>query len=85
MLGSFMGLILGSIATYFMVNYGIDYSSLIKDMDIGYRVQGVFRAAWHPQAMVQAVFFGTLISMVVALLPASRAIKLKITDCLRHE
>ena len=85
LLGSFMGLILGSIATYFMVNYGIDYSSLIKDMDIGYRVQGVFRAAWHPQAMVQAVFFGTLISMVVALLPASRAIKLKITDCLRHE
>ncbi len=85
LLGSFMGLILGSIATYFMVNYGIDYSSLIKDMDIGYRVQGVFRAAWHPQAMVQAVFFGTLISMVVALLPASRAIKLKITDCLRHD
>ena len=85
LLGAVMGLILGTIATYFMVHYGIDYSSIVQDMDIGYRVQGVFRAAWHPEAMVQAVFFGTLISMAVALLPASRALKLKITDCLRHE
>ena len=85
LLGSLAGLLLGTIITYFMVNYGIDYSNIVGDMDIGYRVQGVFRAAWHPEAMVQAVFFGTLISMVVALLPASRALKLKITDCLRHE
>ena len=85
LIGSLAGLVLGAIVTYFMVNYGIDYSNIVGDMDIGYRVQGVFRAAWHPEAMVQAVFFGTLISMVVALLPASRALKLKITDCLRHE
>ena len=84
-LGSTIGLVLGSIATYFMVNWGIDYSSIIGQMDIGYRVTGVFRAAWHPQAMVNAVILGTLISMGVALLPASRALRMKITDCLRYE
>ena len=85
LLGSLVGLILGSLATYWIVNWGIDYGNLLGDMDIGYRIKGVFRGAWHPEAMVSAVFFGTLISMAVALLPASRALKMKISDCLRHE
>ena len=85
LVGSLLGLALGAVLTYWCVNWGIDYTDMIGDMDIGYRIHGVFRAAWHPQAMLSALFMAPLVSMVIALLPASRALKMKIADCLRYE
>jgi ABC-type lipoprotein release transport system permease subunit len=85
LIGSFIGLLIGALATYHIVNWGIDYTSLIGRMDVGYRVTGIYRGAWHPQAMVTAFILGILMSMGIALIPASRALKMKITDCLRYE
>jgi ABC-type lipoprotein release transport system permease subunit len=76
--------VLGTLATYPMVRWGIDYS-FIGRMDVGYRIYGVYRAAWNPEAMVTAFVAGTVLSTVVALIPASRALRMKITDCLRYE
>ena len=85
LLGSLMGLAIGSALTFWFVHWGLDFSALIGKMDIGYRIYGVFRAAWHPQQMIVAFFLGIVISMLIALMPASRASKKKITDCLRYE
>ena len=84
-LGSIIGLILGSAATFWIVHWGIDFRGLIGRMDIGYRIQAIFRGAWNPPAMITAFVLGTLVSMVIALMPASRALRMKITDCLRQE
>lgn len=85
LIGSLFGIVLGALATYPMVRWGIDYSSIIGRMDVGYRIYGIYRAVWHPEAMVVAFVVGTLLSIAVALIPASRALKMKITDCLRYE
>ena len=85
LLGSLLGLAVGALATFWIVNWGIDYSNILGDMDIGYRVRGVFRGAWNPDTMVRALVIGTVMSLAIALIPTSRALKMKITDCLRHE
>ena len=52
---------------------------------IGYRVTGIFRGAWNPGIMLSAVLFGVAASMATALLPARRALRLDVAQCLRHE
>jgi ABC-type lipoprotein release transport system permease subunit len=84
LIGSFFGLIIGTILTYFTVKYGIDFSGIYGNMDIGYPIAGVFRAAWHPEAMVNALFIGIIMCMLIALIPARRALKMEITNALRY-
>ncbi|MDE0220130.1 MAG: FtsX-like permease family protein [Spirochaetaceae bacterium] len=85
LLGSLAGVAVGAAATWWLVNRGIDLSGLYGDVNIGYRVTGVFRGAWNPGTMVAAVIFGIAASMAIALLPARRALKLDVVECLRHE
>ena len=85
LLGSLAGVAAGAVATWWLVTWGIDMSGLYGDMNIGYRVTGIFRGAWNPGTMVAAVLFGVAASMAIALLPARRALKLDIVQCLRHE
>ena len=84
LLGSGLGVVLGSLITFFMVRHGIDLSSMVGEMDIGYRISGVFYSAWHPAALVGGFIFGILATMVISLIPSSRALKKGITDCLRY-
>ena len=84
-LGSLCGLLFGAVATFCLVKWGIDMSGFYGDVSIGYRVTAVFRGAWNPGTMAIAVVFGVLASMVIALLPARRALRLDIVQCLRHE
>jgi putative ABC transport system permease protein len=82
-IGGFLGLIIGGLFVWFMVAIGIDFSFLLRDMDIGYRISSVFHGIFRPEMFVVAFFTGILISMVVALIPVRQALKLSITDCLR--
>ena len=85
LLGSLVGLVVGAAATFWLVNWGIDVSGLYGDVSIGYRVTGEFRGAWNPGTMATSVVFGVLASMAIALLPARRALRLDVVQCLRHE
>jgi putative ABC transport system permease protein len=84
LLGSGIGLALGALATFLMVRNGIDFSKMLGEMDIGYRISGVFYSAWHPPALAAGFVFGILATMVISLIPSSRALKKEITDCLRY-
>ena len=85
LLGSLAGLIAGAAATWWLVNWGLDLSELYGNINIGYRVTGIFRGAWNPGIMVAALIFGVAASMVIALLPARRALRLDVVQCLRYE
>lgn len=85
LIGSVVGLALGIMIDWYMVRRGLDFSALIGRMDIGYRVHGVFRSAWHPQAFAGGLAFGVLAPIVIAFIPSSRAFKMQITACLRYE
>jgi len=85
LIGSIMGVILGILADIFIVYIGIDYSFLLRDMDIGYRIQAIFRGVWNPGTMVAAFFAGIFISTLVAYFPTKRALRMDIPSCLRHQ
>ncbi len=84
-IGSLMGIVLGVILTIWVVNWGVDLSSFIEDMDIGYRISGIARGAWHPEAMVTAFFFGIILTVIVAFFSTRKALRRGISDCLRHQ
>lgn len=85
LLGSLAGLAAGAAATWWLVNWGIDLRALYGDVNIGYRVTGIFRGAWNPGIMLGAVLFGVAASMAISLLPARRALRLDVAQSLRHE
>jgi putative ABC transport system permease protein len=85
LIGAVAGVGLGVVANWLMVARGIDMSSLMGHMDIGYRVTGVFRSAWHPQAIVGGFVFGVIAAMLFSIIPSSRALKMQITEALRYE
>ncbi len=84
-IGSLIGIALGAVLSFYMVNYGIDFTGMIGDMDVGYRTSGLMRGAWDLKVFVVAFVFGIVASMLVALVPTSRALKMEITECLRSE
>jgi ABC-type lipoprotein release transport system permease subunit len=83
--GTAAGLTLGAAVNFYMVRWGLNLGALTGGMDIGYRVHSVFRSAWHPQALLGALAFGIGASMLISLIPSARALRLQITDCLRHK
>ncbi len=84
-IGALAGLVLGILLTAYMVTWGVDMSGFVKGMgNIGYRTTGVFKAWWNPDTMISAFFIGIIISGLVSFFPALRAVKMRITDCLRN-
>ncbi len=83
LVGGIIGLLFGGITVFFLVEVGIDYSWLIRDIDMPYRVTGVMRGAWNPPAFVNALLFGVVVSVLMTMLPVRRALKPTITETMR--
>ena len=85
LIGSVVGLIMGSLVNVYIVNVGFDFGFMFRDMDIGYRLASVMRGAWSSSTMLKAFFSGIGLSMLVAYVPVRRALKLDIPTCLHHQ
>ncbi len=85
MIGSIIGVILGILVNIYVVNIGFDFGFIMRDMDIGYRIQSVMRGVWNFDTMIGAFFAGTVISTLVAFFPTGKALKMDIPSCLRHQ
>jgi len=85
-IGSTAGVALGCLVNAAMVRWGIDFSRLLdmKSMDIGYRISSKMHSAWNLPVILVALAAGILACVVVALVPVRRALRMRITDCLRH-
>jgi ABC-type lipoprotein release transport system permease subunit len=86
-LGSAVGILAGCLMNIPMVEHGIDYSAMSKELggDFGYRITAFFRSAWNPPAIALTGVFATLLSAAAAVLPTRRALKMPVTDSLRFE
>lgn len=84
-LGAAAGLVLGAALVAWIVVAGIDFTALIRQMDIGYRISGVFYGVWDPRSFVGAGVAGVLLAALCAVGPTRRALKLPITESLRAE
>lgn len=85
LLGSVVGILLGCLANLYLVNVGFDFGFMLRDMDIGFRIQNVMRGAWSIPTLIKAFLSGIGLSMIVAFLPIRRALKLDIPTCLHHQ
>ncbi|MDR2517883.1 MAG: FtsX-like permease family protein [Spirochaetaceae bacterium] len=87
LIGSVLGVMLGCAVNYPTVKYGIDFSEMLEKMggNMGYRVSGNFRSVWDIPTIIGAGAAATALSALMALLPACRAVGLRITDSLRFE
>jgi len=83
-LGSLIGIILGVIVNFYLVEIGIDMSFMIRDMDVGYRIQPIMRGTWEISTYAITLASGVLLSMFVAYIPTRRALKMDIPRCLHH-
>ncbi len=85
LIGSIIGMLLGITMNFYLVNTGINFGFLMRDMDMGYRIQSILRGTWNIRAIAIAFFAGFLLSMLVAWIPTRRALKMDIPSCLRHQ
>lgn len=83
LIGTAAGTILGSIVVALMVEYGIDFSFMLREMDAGYRITGIMRSAWHAEGMISAIVGALAISSAVAWFPSGRILKSEVADILR--
>jgi ABC-type lipoprotein release transport system permease subunit len=85
LIGSILGIIIGALANIYLIRVGIDFGMVMRDVDIGYRIQTIFRGVWNPGTMALSLVAGTLLSTLIAYLPTRRALKMSIPDCLQHQ
>jgi len=86
-IGSVLGIILGCIANYPMVEYGIDFSAMADTLSggIGFRTTGIFRSVWNILLIIGTGIVATLLASCMAFFPTRKALKMPITDSLRFE
>lgn len=83
-LGSITGCLLGILVNIPLVNYGIDFGYVMKDIgDIGYRQTAVMRGIWNPAMIITAFVAGIIISAITSIYPARVAAKMEPTEALR--
>jgi len=85
LIGSIIGVIIGIGLCVWIIYEGVDFTSMVKDMDVGYRITGIFRGAWHLEAIIGAFLFGIVLSVIVSIMPVRKVLKKRITECLRNE
>jgi putative ABC transport system permease protein len=89
LIGTVIGVIIGFAGTAYMVNVGLDYTSVMESMDMddmGYRLAtAVFKGGWNFHTMIGCLMIGPIVCALVAMGSAVKATKLKIVECLRFE
>lgn len=83
LIGTTVGLIAGCIVNFFMVKYGLDFSFMLRDLDVGYRLTGVMRSTWNFPGIARTVIGALAISTFVAWFPSGRILKREVADILR--
>jgi ABC-type lipoprotein release transport system permease subunit len=85
LIGASVGVLLGVLINIPLVNHGIDYSALMRDADMGYRITGIARGLWSVRTILTAFFTGIIMSVLLALIPTSKALKMQVTRALRYQ
>lgn len=83
-LGSTLGVILGSVANYFLVRYGYPIDKIAGDMDVsGFPIWGTIYGQWNIPILIIGFLFGIIVATFAGVIPARKAAKMEITEALR--
>ncbi len=84
LLGGIVAVGLGIATNLYLVNVGIDLTSMIGDMEVGYPINGVIYGVWNWTTMVVAFLFGLAICPLVGWWPSRNAARKDPVEALRH-
>ncbi|MEX2443508.1 MAG: FtsX-like permease family protein [Alkalispirochaeta sp.] len=84
LIGGVIGMVLGAGAVTYLVEAGIDYGSIMRDTDVGYRVTQVIYGAWNLPVFGRALLVGIGIAVATAVFPVRRALKMSVIESLRN-
>jgi putative ABC transport system permease protein len=85
LLGSSLGVLLGSCATWVIVVYGYPIDKFVSEgtMASGMPFWGTIYGEWNFAACIAMFIFGTLVATLAGLIPARKAGRMQVTDALR--
>ncbi len=84
LIGGVIGMVLGAGVVTYLVEIGIDYGSIMRETDVGYRVTQVIYGAWNLPIFGQALVVGIGIAVATAIVPVRRALKMSVIDTIRN-
>jgi len=84
LLGSLVGILMFIPLNIHLTQFGIDFSTFMRDTAMGYR-SVVFMGTWSIPTIVGALIAGTAMAVIFAIIPARKAIKMVISDSLRDQ
>jgi putative ABC transport system permease protein len=80
--GAIFGVLIGIIFNSYLIYHGFDWG-FMGDVDIGYRIMGVSKGVWNPEAFTFAFLFSIIVPALISIYPSRKAIKMEITQALR--
>ena len=83
-IGSIAGLLLGFAVNFFMVQYGINFGSLLEGVDIGYRISAVMRSGWNIPVFFLIAFGALIVSALSAFIPSGKMVRVEIAEIFRE-
>jgi ABC-type lipoprotein release transport system permease subunit len=82
-MGSLLGMVLAALGNIPLVLFGIDFSFLMREMSVGYRITGIIYGVWSVKSYVYGFLAGSMICVMVAWLTVRKIMKKSITDEIR--
>lgn len=83
LLGGLIGSAVGILIMWHAAAYGIDMSSLVGDMDVGYPISSVVKGSFNLIIVVRTVIFTVFMAVIATLYPAYRANKEEIREIMK--
>lgn len=81
LLGSFLGMILASLVNILFVNYGLDYTNWMDNLELDFFFPGKLKGAWSSSFFLLPVW-AVGVSLLFSFITARMAFKKSIVECL---
>lgn len=81
LIGSLLGMILASFVNFFFVEYGIDYTNWMDDLELGIFFPGKLKGVWSTSFLLLPIW-AISISVLFSFITARIAFKKSIVECL---
>ena len=87
LIGVVIGSLLGIISIWYLINYGVDFSIFMQDInmgDFGFPMITEFHGVWNPDSFITVNIFGILVAAISSVFPAWWAAKKDVVESIYH-
>lgn len=81
LIGSISGVALGSLTSIYFVIHGIDFGSMLSDINMP--IDNVIKFIITVPGIISTMFLGIIVAAIVAILPSRQAAKMNVVDAIK--